>query len=275
MKIALIGDSHAAMLIAAHRADPADEGLTIFAKPGLAPEDCRIEGGVLHAVSDDFRDRLAQSGAADRLSLADFDAVVLAGIAPSVFAAVRLAQDHAISGWPSGDAVSQRLLRGAARPKERPLMTRAAYRAALTSLTQTSLAAEVIRGLRAVSEIPVVFVPQPFPSERLLEVDGKYPVFRRIARQADGDALAADLEQAHRAGLGHKPGVTVLQQRQSTRRHGCLSAADLMRAGPRLSDVSPQGAEDILHGNADLGALFLADVRTALRQEPLQSASNR
>ncbi len=275
MKIALVGDSHAAMLIAAFRADPADDDLTVFAKPGLAPEDCRLDCGTLHAISDDFRARLARSGAPDNLQLTDFDAVVIAGVAPSVFAAVRLSQGHAIVGWPSGDAVSARVLRGAARAKDRPLMSRTAYLAALTALTQTSLAAHLIKGLREVSDAPAIFVPQPFPSERLLKIDGKYPVFRRIVKQGDGTALARDMSRAHRAGLAHLPGVTVLEQPDDTRRHGCLSAADLMRAGPRLSDGTRQAADDILHGNAELGARFLADLRAATRQDSVKSASNR
>ena len=266
MRLCLIGDSHAAMLIAAHRQDPRGTALTVFAKPGLVASDLAVEGGMLHALSDDLRKRLAGMGTADRLDLHQFDALVIAGPVPSVFAAVRLQQGHAVSGWPSGAQAMARALGDVALPKARPLMTRAAYRAALTALTETSLAAMLVRA----APVPVRVVPQPCPSDALLQMEGKYPVIRRVIQKGDGAALAEDLDHAHRAVFG----AHCLSQPAETRSHGCLTRADLMRGGPRLAEGGRQEVDDVLHGNARLGARLLGAVRQSIAA-PFETTSNR
>ncbi|SNS67459.1 hypothetical protein [Antarctobacter heliothermus] len=269
MKLCLIGDSHAAMLIAAHRQNPADDALTVFAKPGLVAEDIALTGPLLHAVSADMHARLAAMGTPDTLDLADFDAVVIAGLVPSAFAAVRLQQAHSVSGWPSGEISVAKALTDMPAAKTLPLMSRAAYVAALTALSQTSLAARIA----SAAPCPVIVVAQPFPSDALLDKDGTYPIMRRLLRQGDGTALAADLITAHRAGLGALAGTTYLPQPADTLSHGCLTQAVFMRGGPRLSDGSRQDSDDVLHGNAALGARLLSDLRTRLAR-PVQTTSN-
>ncbi|WP_323770203.1 hypothetical protein [Antarctobacter sp.] len=269
MKLCLIGDSHAAMLIAAHRQDPANEVLTVFAKPGLSDKDILLEGSLLHAASKDMRERTARMGTPDTLDLAKFDAVVVAGLAPSAFAAVRLQQTHSVSGWPSGAKAIAQALTDAPPKKARPLMTRAAYLAALTSLSETSLSARVAQAAPG----PVAVVAQPFPSDALLDQDGTYPIIRRVLRQRDGAALAADLIAAHRAGFDPLPRTTYLPQPADTLSHGCLTQAAFMRGGPRLSGGSGQDLDDVLHGNAALGARLLAALRVTFRRLA-QTASN-
>ncbi|MBV7392979.1 hypothetical protein [Mameliella sediminis] len=257
MKLCLIGDSHAAMLIAAHRQDPRGETLTVFAKPGLAASEVAMDGQVLRASTDAFRDRLRPLGTADSLDLGTFDAVILAGLVPSAFAAVRLQQDHHVSGWPSGAKALSRALSGDTLPKARPLLTRAAYRAALSALTGASLAALIARAAPG----PVWVVPQPYPSDALLQDDGKYPVFRRVVRNGDGDALSQDLNAAHKGCFGTIGNARLVTQPSTTLAQGCLTQAEFMRGGPRLAEGGQQQADDVLHGNAKLGALLLAAIR--------------
>jgi hypothetical protein len=264
MRIALIGNSHAAMLIAAHRQDPRGETLTVFAKPSLQPEDYVLDGSVLRATSDDLRARLADLGTPQALDLAQCDAVVIAGLVPSAFAAVRLAQGHVISHWPSAHPVMARILRAKPQPKDRPLMSKATYRAALMALTDTSPAATLARGIQAATGQRVLILPQPLPSEALLEIEGKYPIFRRLLRDGDGAAMARDLDQTHLTALDALPGLRCLVQPDDTRRNGCLTAVDLMRGGPRLSAGTRQAGDDVLHGNATLGAVMLSLLRAVL-----------
>ena len=268
MRLCLIGDSHAAMLIAAHRADPAGDALTIFAKPGLAASDIAVEDGILRAVSEDLGKRLDGMGTSDSLDLRDFDAIVIAGLVPSAFAAVRLQQGHAVSGWPSGvRALARALADGPGAP--RPLMTRSAYRAALVALTENSLGATLARS----APCPVSLVPQPFPSDALLQMEGRYPVFRRVVRNGDGAALAEDLHAAYNSVFRKIDGASCLLQSTDTRSHGCLTRADLMRAGPRLAEGGRQESDDILHGNAALGAVLWAGLRQRLGT-PVETTSN-
>lgn len=269
MKLCLIGDSHAAMLIAAHRQAPADETIAIFAKPGLCDADVTIQGSCLHARSPEMVDRLAGTETPTALDLTDFDAVVIAGLAPSAFAAVRLQQDHTVAGWPSGDKALNKALRDGVLGKARPLITRSAYAAALTALTDTSLGTRMARA----APCPVAIVPQPFPSDALLQSDDAYPIFRRVVRQGDGAALAQDLTAAHRAVFDPLPHVTYLLQPKESLSNGCLTQAAFMRGGPRLSEGSAQDAGDVLHGNIQLGARMLDALRLCLRTA-LKTRSN-
>lgn len=269
MKLCLIGDSHAAMLISAHRQTPADVDLTVFAKPGLSAEDIAMTGPLLRATSADMHTRLAAMGTPDTLDLGGFDAVVIAGLAPSAFAAVRLQQGHSVSGWPSGAKAVARALSDSPPAKARPLMTRAAYAAALVTLSQTSLAARIAQA----APCPAIVIAQPFPSDALLDDDESYPVIRRLLRHGDGAALAADLIAAHRAGFDTLPGTAYLPQPADTLSHGCLTQAVFMRGAPRLTEGARQDRDDVLHGNTALGARLLADLRACL-DLPMQTASN-
>lgn len=259
MKICLIGDSHTAMLIAALREDSGGEHVTVFAKPGLAKADMALEGTVLRADSRDMIGRLADLGTPTSLDLADFNAVVIAGLAPSGFAAVRLQQGHAVSGWPSGDKVVAASLAETPHTKARPLMTRAAYRAALLALCETSLATRIARA----APCPVTVIPQPFPSDALLDQKDRYPVMQRVLVQGDGPALAEDLVAAHSAAFNALPRTTYLPQPSDTLSHGCLTQGAFMRAGPRLSGAASQDRDDVLHGNTALGLRLLATLRAS------------
>lgn len=257
MKLCLIGDSHAAMIIAAHRQSPAGAELTVFAKPGLAAEEIALDGASLRAASPDMRRRLAQMGTPDRLDLAGFDAVAIAGLAPSAFAAVRLQQNHVVTGWPSGAAAMAQALSDAPSGRTRPLMTRAAYQAALRMLTDRCLAAALAR----VAPGPVAILPQPFPSDAILDQSQTYPIFRRVVRQGDGAALAADLTGAHQHVFEALPNTVYLPQPADSLSHGCLTRAEFMRGGPRLADGSQQQNDDVLHGNLALGQRQLQALR--------------
>lgn len=104
-------------------------------------------------------------------------------------------------------------------------------------------------------------------------MEGKYPVFRRVVRNGDGAALAEDLHSAYSRVFSEVQGAACLLQPADTGSHHCLTRADLMRAGPRLAEGGRQETDDILHGNAALGALLW----TALRQRlgtPVETASN-
>ena len=255
MRLCVIGNSHVAMLMAAHAADPAGITPAWFAKPGLRPDEMVLNGTVLSAASEELRARLDGFGTAPALDLAAFDAVAIVALAPSVFAAMRLLQDHDVTGWPSGTRRVAKALRSE-RPLKRPLLTRAALRAALTGQMQASPAAGLAAALRATApDLPVSFIAQPFPAESMLSAESRYPVFRRIAEAGDGAALAEDLSAAEDAVFGPL-GTAILRQPTETVARGCHSRDVVMRGAKRLAGGRQQN-EDPLHANAVLGADLL------------------
>ncbi|WP_305970847.1 MULTISPECIES: hypothetical protein [unclassified Mameliella] len=107
----------------------------------------------------------------------------------------------------------------------------------------------------------------------MLQIDGKYPVFRRFVRSSDGTALSEDLHAAYKRVVSKIDGTTCLLQPIDTLSHGCPTRCDLMRAGPRLAEGGRQERDDILHGNATLGAMLWKELRQRLGTS-VETASN-
>ncbi|WP_420325098.1 hypothetical protein [Mameliella sp.] len=106
-----------------------------------------------------------------------------------------------------------------------------------------------------------------------MQIDGKYPVFRRFVRSSDGTALSEDLHAAYKRVFSKIDGATCLRHPMDTRSQGCLTRFDLMRAGPRLAEGGRQERDDILHGNATLGAMLWKELRQRLGTS-VETASN-
>ncbi len=98
------------------------------------------------------------------------------------------------------------------------------------------------RRLRRPTPSTTVVVAQPLPSDALLQIDGKYPVFRRFVRSSDGTALSEDLHAAYKRVFSKIDGATCLRHPMDTRSQGCLTRSDLMRAGPDLPKAGGRNA---------------------------------
>lgn len=129
------------------------------------------------------------------------------------------------------------------------------------------------RRLRRPTPSTTVVVAQPLPSDALGKIDGKYPVFRRVVRSGDGTALSEDLHAAYNRVFSKIGGATCLLQPMDTRSHGCLTRSDLKRAGPRRAEGGRQERNDILQGNATLGAMLWKELRQRLGTS-VETASN-
>lgn len=265
MKICIIGNSHAGMLIAALQTLEEQPETVFFGKPNLEPQEFLQKGSVIAAKSKELRERLNQIGTPDTLDLGDFDVVAIVAMAPSVFSTARLVQNHCVTGWPSGQATMLKTLSYPSGPhKNRPFLSHTALREALTVLTQKSGACQLAQSLRAVCDVPIAIVPQPFPSADLLNQSDKYAVLRRINEAGDGIALAEELVNSKRSVFEKIDRLAYLVQPDRTVAHGCFSAPEFMRGAVRLSQKSKQPDHDVLHGNAKMGTIFMKQIK-ALR----------
>lgn len=261
MKLCVIGNSHAGMLVHASRAAPPDGmDLTFFARQGRGPEGARIRGTELRAVRRDLRKNLAKLGMPEAVNLPDFDAFIIVAMSATMFTLGPMLSGHSVFSWQS----TQRELQDAGGLNGRPLVSEPALLAALNAEIEASLALAMIGRLRKVSGAPVLIVPQPYPSAVVLEQADRFRMFRQIKRRNDGADAARVLRSAHERVFGVLANVQVLAQPETTVAHGFLTHTDYTRGAGRLNAGGRQNETDILHANARYGALVLDQIVQSL-----------
>jgi hypothetical protein len=256
MKLLAIGDSHTSKLIAAGMDDSASVQLVPFAKPGISLDELTVNNGRIHAISSDFKKRLEQLGSGTPQTLTDFDAIVLVAMSISVFSVARMSSDKLVTGWPSGNEAVQELVSGNGENLP-PLLSNQALQEGLIDLARNSFSFKLASEIRRECDVPIVFVPQPFPSEQVLEKSSKLIEIKRIVKRGDGTGVASSLNFSLIAAFEELPNSQLYLQPKNTIARGCLSKLEFMRGAKRLSQNSKQPKSDILHGNAALGKQFL------------------
>ncbi|MGR3320364.1 MAG: hypothetical protein ACU0DK_00350 [Pseudooceanicola sp.] len=265
MKLCLIGNSHVAMLMLAHRdaALAREVSLTCFAKPSGGPDSAVLDGTRIAAPDADLRARLDSLGTPHELDLADFDAVVFVGETISVFSAVAMVRKHLVSDWPSareritaeGDPLTP--------PPKRALMSPAALHAGLVMANRAKLTYRLAARLRDATDMPLIVLPQPYPAARITGQKAKYPMFHRIAKSGDGPALAAALTAAQADSFAGIRDITLLSQPRETIEAGFLTRNVFARGASRLSMKDTLPEDDVLHAGAEYGGLMLRRILAA------------
>lgn len=256
MKLLAIGDSHTSKLIAASMENTASVQLVPFAKPGISLDELTVSKGRIHAVSSDFKKRLEQLGSGTPQTLTDFDAIVLVAMSISVFSVARMSSDKLVTGWPSGNEAAQELVSGNGENLP-PLLSNQALQEGLIDLARNSFSFKLASEIRRECDVPIVFVPQPFPSEQVLDKSSKLIEIKRIVKRGDGPGVADTLNFALIGAFEAIPNSRLHLQPKNTIVRGCLSKLEVMRGAKRLSQNSKQPKSDVLHGNAALGKQFL------------------
>ncbi len=265
MRVCVVGNSHVSMLLGASQVQRHDLELTFFAKPKLSSLDVELDGGRLCCKNDAMQEWLDRLGTPSQIDLADFDAVVFVALSTSIYPAVRITQSHVVSGWPhQGAQLKARL----DRPKPtlgRPMITRDTYVSILMALNQRSLGFQFATSLRAVSDVPIYMITQPFPSTRIRQDPSTHPVINRVVDRNHSEALSADLLHSHRHTFPMIENTTYVAQPQHTRADGCLTHEQFMRGARRLDIDKQQPQDDVMHANADLGDLYLQAISKHLK----------
>ena len=257
MKLCVIGNSHAGMLVHASRAKPSEHmNLTFFARQGKGPEGARIRGTELRAIRRDLRKNLTKMGMPEAVNLPDYDGIVLVAMTATMFSLGPMLSSHSVFSWAS----TQGAIDAAGGKLERPLVSEAALNSALRAEIEDNLAHTMIGRVRKVTDAPIILVPQPHPSEHVLDATDRFGMFRQIVRRGDGEDAARLLNGAHEKTFGSFAGVYPLVQPEETIAHGCLTRTEFTRGAGRLNVDGRQNETDILHANARYGAIVLDQV---------------
>ncbi len=256
MKLCVIGNSHAGMLAAAFRETPLDGvDVTFFARQGKGLDQVRLRAGELRMPNRDARKAMVKMGMPGRIRVDAFDAFVLVGMTATVFALAPMVAGHAVYGWPSArDEIAESGM------TERPLMSQEALSETICAAIRTNTAMGLVTKIRKESQVPILLVPQPFPSAEVLTRRGSFQGFQQIHRRGDGAAAAQALAQAHAEVFGDMAQAILLEQPAETIEHGFLTAQDYTRGATRLNVDGRQPDADILHANAAYGGLVRGQI---------------
>ncbi|WP_225026929.1 hypothetical protein [Xinfangfangia pollutisoli] len=258
MRLLVIGNSHAACLIEAWRGADGAHGATevdFFARAGTALGEFAIEGRRLYAPTAEGRAFQAQLGQKAEFDLAGYDAILVVGHELSGFRLVRILNRNHVLGWPYRNRL------------DIPVITEPCLRDALDDsledITATRLLRQIAPALSADRQ-RLIALPQPYPSQIILQGKAKSVGFVRLCRAQVGAqcrALFETVAQAHLAGIG----AAFLPQPDETVVEGLLTGQDYTLGARRLSDLSQtQPPQDELHANARYGALIWAQVLAEL-----------
>ncbi|MEX0282478.1 MAG: hypothetical protein AB3N13_14940 [Arenibacterium sp.] len=265
MKLCVIGNSHAGMLVHAEREGAADGlDLTYMARQGRGPDGIRLRGKMLRAMRPETRRALARLNMPDRVKIEDQDAFVVVAMTATVFSIAPLLGDHAVYTWPSMRQLVKEKPEDETALLERPFLSEPALIASLQQMIEDNIAFPVVQKIRRVSDVPIYLVPQPFPSERVMAVSSKQSGIKRLVRSGDAEAAIGALEQAHSNVFDPFEKVTRLRQPTETITQVCLTHADYTRGAGRLNPGGKQPETDILHANAAYGARVFEALKAAL-----------
>lgn len=259
MKLCVIGNSHAAMILSAHKSQPDMCQLTVFARPSMEDGDIVLEGTILRPNSAEFAERLAELGTPAVVDLRDFDAIVFTGMTASMFTASQFLQAHMIYGWPATQSILEQ-----SGPAARQVLSLSAYQVALAAIVAQSQTGRLCALLAKQDIAPVFVIPQPYPSVRVLSLKGKSPILKRLQRDEEGTLVAAELERMHHHIFDPMPGIEYLPQPEETIEHGFLTRSGYNRNAVRLNVDMRQSRNDILHTNAAYGKLYLDKILSAI-----------
>lgn len=261
MKLCIVGNSHVGMIVAAIAArNDTQTDLTIFARPSMIHSDIAVEGTTLIASSDELIHRLKAHDTPTEVDLSQFDAVLFVGMTASVFSAAQVIGYHSVHGWPA----TAKLLE-APGPTYRQIISLSALQWTLRANIAESQTGRLCKALEPCGIGPIFVVPQPYPAMRILTVQRRYPIIKRLHRDQEGILLAQELEHWHHDFFDPMKGIFYLQQEPDTIEAGFLTRTAFTRNAVRLNIERKHKKNDVLHTNGKFGQRVLERIDAQLR----------
>lgn len=260
MRICIIGNSHCNAIKhgAALTESPLSGNLTFIAAPGM---DLRLEISENEIIPKSERNYVSYATGLDSsaIKITDYDTFVVTGLAMTVHQTLRLHE----KGY--------RLFKY--HEANRKLISRSAFKAALSGLLNENPGIEVARELRIVTERPIFVSAQPIPVDKIRtfnsDVKQHSDVIERWRPTFDLN-LARDLEEIFNETMREileENKIEFLPQPDVTR--GDFFTKNHFQLQHQLAFSSPGSKknqiEDLVHMNADYGAAVLDQILLKLR----------
>lgn len=242
-RIAVIGDSHAAMLYSAIKErlvviDPFE--LTFFQWRSAGTKELVLRAGDVEEVIGTIKIMDKHNHILD---VNCFDGFLLCGLGFSLRSIIGIYEYY----------------RHDEQHQAKYLVSDACWDAAIRGQVQLSLAMKVVEKLRMLTNREIILMPTPLASEYFLEADVGTNLYRLCIE--NGDAIDIGHRYAKSKSIWHKMGVKLADQPQWTVCKHLLTDGKYCLADP--SDRRPESAfsrRDLTHMNGLFGAIMLSEV---------------
>jgi hypothetical protein len=242
-RVCVIGNSHLnAVKLGWELLRPTGFQPTFFGSHANALRELRVEGVFLVPASEDVAKWLSiTSGGKTRIDLTEFDRVLLVGLGSALFPFLKLYSTH-------------RLAEHAGPEWEFGLVTEACLQRTVHDRLSAGLAFSTARKIRRISQIQVLLIPDPIPSEPILQSEEWGPLWsHREACRFFFQTYSNAMEN-----IARDVGISVLRQPEETLRDG-ITKLEFSEGSTRLHEAPgvrhPEG--EFHHMNARYGAVVL------------------
>ncbi|MGE0742041.1 MAG: hypothetical protein AB7O98_11925 [Hyphomonadaceae bacterium] len=245
MRVALIGNSHAAAYKAAWDeigGDYAGLDVVFFASPASSMRLMTVENGAIVPKRDDIRQAFSwTSGGLDRIP-GDMDAYILVGMSFSFPHLAAILRTHRpFDAYQAGGG--------------HELVSNAVFEETMRQTLKRSGAAKNIDNVRAISQAPIFYTPNPYSARTVLD-HPDYAYWRC-------EATCARIFAFYRGALAElRRTCTVVEQPAETISQPYFTIPDFARDAPKLRQgaAATYGETDHGHMNAAFGALSLRNI---------------
>lgn len=255
----VIGNSHVAMLISSLHENPKESSEVIFdffACPGLGEQDVNFNGNCIYSENDKvnaFLDRMKMTA---RVDLSDYDFILVVACKVSILPILNILKSFRVWSWHKTDSLVYR--------RDRVISDDCFFTAVHCSI-KAKFGSVLIRKIRAVSDIPIFFIPTPLPCESITLNEKNDEIFEKIESLEISCKVSEVFQKVLTLICGDLPKVSLVGQPPHTITGRMYSKRDFMRDSIRLFNLETQHpGSDTSHANRHYGDAIIQKVITLL-----------
>jgi hypothetical protein len=256
----IVGNSHVAMLIKAWNTDRdrfTNISIEFFAQPGDGPKDFDINGTYLRATGQELIRFLETVNLKTKFDLAEFDFIVIVACGMSVYQTLGALRGFQVWGWPFANVKP----RSVEIASEKHLISANCFQAALDDIFSNTVGMKLAEDFRHHSALPIVIVPQPLPSELVIQDKRKGAGFKAIEENGQAaQCYQAFLTSIHSV-ASKIDNINVIEQPKISKTKNLYTRTDFTAGAVRLFDLNKEHPiNDTLHANQHFGTLILEEI---------------
>ena len=251
MKICVFGNSHIAALHLGWKqvaAEFPEVEIRFFGSANAEMADVSFESGALIATTEAVAADMMRTGGADRITLADYDLLVIVGCRIGIKGCFQLVRPARLHSAEARDGQNNQRAAGT-------LISRRFLHGVIEDMVRKSRVRYFVDSISEGTRLPIVFIATPFPSAHAMEE----PQNRRLGRATQdgwGAAFVETFWSALDSGLGGNARVFPQPPETIVHQLFTLQAYSLVRKGVDADNQAVEIIDDV-HMNAGYGALVM------------------
>lgn len=241
-KVAVIGDSHVAMLYSALResmVDAGDNDFSFYVWRSDGVKELIVKNSQIEITVPAIKILQNQENIVD---VELYDVFLLCGLGFSLRAVIEIYKSYRHDAQVPGDF----------------LISELCWDDAACGVAEESLAIEVCEALRNCTDKEVYLMPTPFASEHFLDDDVQTNLYKKCIENGDEEDIAKRFNNIKK--VWENKGVKIVNQPEDTIHRSILTSGRLSNAHPDVENIDyvrSRGTRDLTHMKPEFGALMI------------------